>query len=75
MSSSPDLVGEREAAVILAVAARTLSHWRWARRGPPWRKVGGCVRYDRRDLESFLEQARRDPQALRDPKADRGAAA
>ena len=58
---SSALVDEREAAAILTVAPRTLQHWRWARRGPTFVKIGGAVRYNRNDLREFLERARREP--------------
>lgn len=51
-----DLVGEREAAVILGRAPQTLRGWRCRRRdGPRFWKVDGRVRYSRRELSEWLD--------------------
>lgn len=48
-----------EAAAYLKMSPRTLDRWRWAQRGPKFKKVGGAVRYTLYDLNSFaqLEEA------------------
>lgn len=33
---------------------KTLQNWRHARKGPPYIKIGGLVRYRRKDFEAFL---------------------
>lgn len=49
-----DLVDEREAALILSTAVRTLRNWRALRKGPRYRKIGArLVRYHRADLTEF----------------------
>lgn len=49
-----DLVDEREAALILSTAVRTLRNWRALRKGPRYRKIGArLVRYHRADLAEF----------------------
>lgn len=49
-----DLIDEREAAVTLGLAVRTLRNWRGLRKGPRYRKIGTrLVRYHRADLAEF----------------------
>jgi hypothetical protein len=58
----PELLIEREAAAFLRVAPQTLRTWRSEGRGPAYARLGAgkrtSVRYDRRDLESFIEAGR-----------------
>ena len=50
-----DLIDEKEAAAILAVAVTTLRNWRALRQGPPFLKVGRrLVRYRRAELVALL---------------------
>lgn len=49
----PDEVAER-----LNLNARTLANWRSRGEGPPYLKLGGCVRYDPLDLEAWIEAQR-----------------
>ena len=53
------LITEKEAAIILCVAVATLRRWRWACKGPQFRKIGGAVRYALSDLQAFVEEAAR----------------
>lgn len=54
------LVNETEAARILGLSVKTLRRWRWAGRGPAYRKIGSAVRYHPdEDLAAFVEAARR----------------
>lgn len=56
MLSPGELVGEREAAAILAIEVQTLRNWRVSRKGPRYRKIGQrMVRYHRADLAAFVE--------------------
>ena len=48
------LLPETEAAPRCGVKRQTLQMWRQQRRGPPFIKVEGAVRYSRRDLEAWL---------------------
>jgi predicted site-specific integrase-resolvase len=48
---------EAEAADFLGLAQKTLSRWRWAGKGPAYRKFGGSVRYSIDDLEAFAAAA------------------
>lgn len=53
--SAGDLIDEKEAAAILAVATTTLRNWRALRQGPPFLKIGRrLVRYRRGDLAMFI---------------------
>jgi hypothetical protein len=53
------LWNETEAAEFLELAVSTLQRWRWAGKGPRFRKLGRAVRYASEDLADFLEAARR----------------
>jgi predicted DNA-binding transcriptional regulator AlpA len=53
------LIGEVEAAEILALSVKTLRRWRWGGSGPRFIKLGGAVRYDIADLLAFIEQNRK----------------
>lgn len=56
MNISP-LLCESEAADYLGLAPKTLSRWRWAGKGPTYRKLGAAVRYARSDLDAFITDA------------------
>ena len=53
------LVTERAAAKVLCVKVATLRRWRWAGKGPRFRKIGGAVRYALSDLQAYVEAAAR----------------
>jgi excisionase family DNA binding protein len=53
------LVTERDAAELLGVSVRTLQKWRLQGNGPQFVKLGHAVRYDVKDLEAYIERARR----------------
>jgi predicted DNA-binding transcriptional regulator AlpA len=44
------LIGELEAAEILALSVTTLRKWRWDGSGPRFVKLGKAVRYSKDDL-------------------------
>lgn len=50
---TPQFLRETEAAEFLGLAPKTLSRWRWAGRGPAFRKFGSAVRYSVEDLTRF----------------------
>lgn len=54
------LVMERDAAELLGVSVRTLQKWRLQGNGPRFVKLGHAVRYDVKDLEAYIERARRN---------------
>jgi len=47
------LLTNNEAADYLKLSPRTLERWRWAQRGPIFKKMGGAVRYTMPDLQRF----------------------
>jgi predicted site-specific integrase-resolvase len=47
------LLNEKEAAEILGISVKTARRWRWAGKGPIFRRIGACVRYHPADLEAF----------------------
>lgn len=51
------LLSEQQVEQIFGLKARTLQRWRLENRGPRYRKLHGLVRYDVRDLESWIEAA------------------
>jgi hypothetical protein len=49
-------VDERAAALYLDLSPRTLQEWRRRGGGPPYRVVSSrCIRYDTRDLDSWMD--------------------
>lgn len=55
-----DFLTTKEVAELLGVTAVTLSNWRKKNCGPPTYRIGGEVRYEREDLERWLEEQRSD---------------
>ncbi len=53
------LLNEKEVANTLNIKVATLRRWRWAGKGPRFLKIGAAVRYDRADLQGFIEAGRR----------------
>jgi hypothetical protein len=50
------ILTEQEAARFIWVTVHALRAWRWRKKdGPPYLKLGSCVRYRLRDLEAHLE--------------------
>jgi hypothetical protein len=50
------ILNEQEAAKFIGVTVHALRAWRWRKKeGPKYLKLGSCVRYRLRDLESYLE--------------------
>jgi len=47
---------ESQVAAALQVSVRTLQNWRVEKRGPRFVKVGYCVRYRLKDVESWLRE-------------------
>lgn len=44
----------------LGVTTRTISRWRWERKGPPAHKVAGRILFKRTDVEAWLDQQREE---------------
>jgi hypothetical protein len=62
------LLDEKKAAKFLTDAglktsAITLQMWRWHRKGPPYLKVGGRVRYRELDLVQYIDNCVVNPTA------------
>ena len=58
-SSLMGLLDETRAARILGLSVKTLRRWRWAGKGPSYRKLGRAVRYAPDDIEAYVAAARR----------------
>lgn len=48
------LLTEAEAAAYLKVAKATLQQWRHKKKGPPYTKITGLIRYPKEDLETYI---------------------
>ena len=55
-------INENKAAEVMDVKIQTLRNWRHLRKGPPYLKLGRCVRYKIDDIKSFMEAHRIDPE-------------
>ena len=63
MQAQDFYVNDVEAAKILSVSPQTLRNYRHLGRGPAYSKRGRMVRYQIRNLLSYMEQGRIDPGA------------
>lgn len=68
---SNHLLKEAEAAERLSVAVATLRRWRWAGKGPVYRKIESAVRYAESDLREFVDAGRRTSTADPGPEPAR----
>ena len=57
------LLTESEVADIFRLKVRTLQSWRHKKKGPPYFKDGGLIRYRASDVEEHLEKQIVDPEA------------
>lgn len=48
-------VNERDLSTYSGIAVRTLQRWRLFDQGPPYRKLGGAVRYDLTAFDQWVE--------------------
>jgi hypothetical protein len=60
----PQMLGEKQAARMLAVSVAALRRWRREGRGPQFTRVERCIRYDPRAIERFLAE---NSSGLREP--------
>jgi predicted DNA-binding transcriptional regulator AlpA len=51
----PEMMNERQLSEYLNIAVRSLQKWRLFRKGPKFVKVGGAVRYRRREVDAWLD--------------------
>lgn len=58
---SPDLVDESHAARILGISQGTLRYWRNVKKGPPFVRLEGRIRYDVLKLRQYIDAGRVDP--------------
>lgn len=42
-----------------SLSPRTLERWRWLKKGPPFMRIGGAIRYRIEDVEAFEAAQRR----------------
>ncbi|SPD73759.1 conserved hypothetical protein [uncultured Desulfobacterium sp.] len=56
------LLVDEEAARILNLGKQTLRNWRVARKGPPYIKMGGSIRYRLDDLLQYQNEKRINPE-------------
>ena len=54
MVQTPIYLKTSQAAEIAQLAEQTLINWRYRRKGPPWIKVGGSVRYEQGALYQWM---------------------
>ncbi len=53
-----EFINTKQACQILGVEEVTLTLWRYKKRGPDYFKIGGSVRYDRKDVEDYLKNSK-----------------
>ncbi|MBI4515349.1 MAG: helix-turn-helix domain-containing protein [Deltaproteobacteria bacterium] len=53
------LLTETELAERIRIAVPTLRRWRWSGDGPPFVRVGRCVRYDPAHVRTWLDERTR----------------
>lgn len=49
-----DSLTTKQAAKLIGIQPATLEHWRWAKTGPRYLKLGRAVRYRREDLQDWM---------------------
>lgn len=54
----PELLTDDDVSAITQVKTGTLAAWRSRRQGPPFFRMGRCVRYRRADIEAWLATKR-----------------
>jgi predicted site-specific integrase-resolvase len=57
------LIDDLLAAEYLNLAVQTLRNWRNKGMGPPYFKLGRCVRYQLEDIEDYKQKKRVDPES------------
>ena len=62
MDKQNNVLTEKPAAIYVGVSVQTFRNWRHLRKGPKYLKIGRSVRYQRCDLDAFLDQCRIDPE-------------
>jgi hypothetical protein len=49
------LISEKEAARLLGVSLSVMRKWRSIKKGPPWYKLEGAIRYNSEELKVWVE--------------------
>jgi predicted DNA-binding transcriptional regulator AlpA len=49
---------DTEVATMTGLPVSTIRSWRHRRKGPPFYKLQGCVRYDRDEIEDWITASR-----------------
>lgn len=49
------LIDEHQVAEMLSISVATVRRWRVVKLGPPYRKIGRLVRYERASIEAWLK--------------------
>ena len=52
-----EVLTPRETASFLKVSIHTLAKWRSCKKGPEYMRTGRLVKYDRKDLETYLRKS------------------
>lgn len=55
---SNDLLTPEQVAEMFTLSTNTLKWWRCKGKGPAYTKVGGRIRYEKKDVERFITQSR-----------------
>ena len=57
MNDAPRLLDPVSAAAYIGFEPKTLESWRYSPtpEAPPWIRIGRSIRYDRRDLDAWIE--------------------
>jgi predicted DNA-binding transcriptional regulator AlpA len=58
MTNERTVLDPRSASTYLGIAVQTLARWRVEGAGPPFLKLGTAIRYDRSDLDTWLDARR-----------------
>lgn len=56
MTENGDVLTEKQVAVLLHMAAKTLGNWRREGKGPPYFLVGKRIRYRRGSLDNWMRE-------------------
>ncbi|MBI3439222.1 MAG: helix-turn-helix domain-containing protein [Proteobacteria bacterium] len=59
MTNADRLLTPNQVATRLHVKTRTLANWRVSGKGPPYRKIGGLVRYSEGEVDAWVLSRRR----------------
>jgi hypothetical protein len=54
-------ITEKSLAERWCLTPRTLRHWRYKKKGPPYYKIGGAVRYKLEEVKKYEEEHLRQP--------------